>query len=185
MAKKTIMTGRTTVLRAVEPEDLWVMYDIENDSDLWKHGRSNVPYSHYALRRFIEENKCDIYVDGQVRLTVTVCDKGRTIGFVDLQNFSPEHMRAEVGIAIVDSAQGCGYATDALETLVAYVRDVLRLHLLYAIVADDNTRAVKLFLRCGFVRTASLSQWLRRAEGFADASLFTLIVSDDNGGMDR
>ena len=36
-------------LRAIEPEDLDVLYTIENDDKLWTVGSTNVPYSRYSL----------------------------------------------------------------------------------------------------------------------------------------
>ena len=42
-------------LRALEPEDLDWLYRIENDEHVWKWGNSNVPYSRYALKKYIAE----------------------------------------------------------------------------------------------------------------------------------
>ena len=36
-------------LRAIEPEDLDLLYRIENDRELWNVGTTNVPYSRYTL----------------------------------------------------------------------------------------------------------------------------------------
>ena len=36
-------------LRAIEPEDLELLYKIENDVRLWNVGATNVPYSKYTL----------------------------------------------------------------------------------------------------------------------------------------
>jgi diamine N-acetyltransferase len=40
---------KTIKLRAIEPEDLDLLYRIENDADLWAVGATNVPYSRYTL----------------------------------------------------------------------------------------------------------------------------------------
>ena len=75
------------MLRAAEPEDLDLMYLIENDIALWAMGSSNVPYSMYTLRQFIEQTSNDINTDGQVRLVIALSENRNAIGFVDLQNF--------------------------------------------------------------------------------------------------
>ena len=54
-------------LRAMEPEDLELLYHIENNRDLWKVGATNVPYSRYVLRDYIARATGDIYTDRQVR----------------------------------------------------------------------------------------------------------------------
>ena len=40
-------------LRAVEPEDLDLLYKIENDVKLWNVGATNVPYSRYTLHDYV------------------------------------------------------------------------------------------------------------------------------------
>ena len=57
----------TISLRALEPEDLDLLYHIENDDELWGVGVTNVPYSRYLLHDFISSTTGDIYTDKQIR----------------------------------------------------------------------------------------------------------------------
>ena len=57
-------------LRAIEPEDLDLLYRIENDVRLWNVGNTNVPYSRYTLHEYVANATDDIYVDRQVRMMV-------------------------------------------------------------------------------------------------------------------
>ena len=171
-----LLDGELVVLRAVEPEDVDLMYLVENDTSLWQYGNSNVPYSRYALGRFIEQSSGDIYADGQLRLTVRTC-KGVPVGFVDLQNFDHTHSRAEVGIVILPEMQGRGYASEALRLLSRYATAVLRLHLLYAVVSEDNDVACSLFSRSGFRLSCTLPEWLKASNGYANARLYVKILT--------
>ena len=93
------MTNKKCVrLRAIEPEDLKLMYDIENDMSLWNVGSTNVPYSHFLLQEYITRSTGDIYTDKQLRLMIEVGQQ--TIGIIDLIAYDPRHNRAEVGIVI-------------------------------------------------------------------------------------
>ena len=47
-------------LRAIEPEDLDLLYRIENDIKLWNIGATNVPYSRYTLHDYIANASGDI-----------------------------------------------------------------------------------------------------------------------------
>ena len=47
-------------LRAIEPEDLDLLYRIENDTALWNIGTSNVPYSRYLLHDYVANATNDI-----------------------------------------------------------------------------------------------------------------------------
>lgn len=57
-------------LRAIEPEDLDVLYNIENDTEVWNVSTTNVPYSRYILYDYIANTKNDIYADRQVRMMI-------------------------------------------------------------------------------------------------------------------
>ena len=75
-------------LRAIEPEDLDLLYLIENDTRLWNVGTTNVPYSRYTLHDYIATSSDDIYADRQVRLIIGNED-GQTVGMCDLVHFEP------------------------------------------------------------------------------------------------
>ena len=43
-------------LRALEPDDLDLLYDIENDKSLWKYSNTSSPFSKHNLKKFIENS---------------------------------------------------------------------------------------------------------------------------------
>lgn len=161
-------------LRALEPEDLDWLYTIENDSNLWEWGCSNVPYSRFSLKNYIAETCNDIYKDGQLRLAVVSQKDNTVLGCVDLTDFSVRHSRAEVGIFIFPEFQRQGYAIRVLRMLTMYACDFLYIHQLYAVVSERNVPARQLFLKAGFCCTATLQGWLRdKDEGYVAARLYT------------
>ena len=170
-----MLSDEKITLRALEPEDLDWLYRIENDTELWRWGNANVPYSRYVLKRYIAESQSDIYADGQLRLAIVSSDTGQVMGCVDLTAFDARHLRAEVGILLFPEFRGFGYGLRVLDLLGAYCRRHLHLHLLYAVVSAANSPASRLFLRAGYARSAELRDWLRMDDGrYASAFVFTL-----------
>ena len=102
------------VLRAVEPEDLDFLYQIENDVDMWIYSARKEPYSRYAIRRYIESCDQSVFERGQLRFMIAIDKTGATIGTVDLFDFDYNNRRSEVGIFIHPSYRGRGYATEAI-----------------------------------------------------------------------
>ena len=170
-----MLSSHILKLRAVEPEDLDLMYLIENDTELWPCGQASVPFSHYALKQFIAESSNDVFRDRQLRLVIEKAD-GVSVGFVDLQRYDPQHHRAEVGIVVVPEQQRQGLASEALRLLAKYVSDHLGIHQLYAIVPENNTASMALFHKCGYKKTATLQDWLNTPTGWQSAAIFQLIV---------
>ena len=66
----TFLTNDRIYLRAVEPEDIDIMYEMENDPSMWDISNFTVPYSHYVLRQYIENSQCDVFSDKQLRLMI-------------------------------------------------------------------------------------------------------------------
>lgn len=158
-------------LRAVEPEDLDLMYLIENDTELWHCGQTTVPFSHYALKQYIAESANDFFHDRQLRLVIEKAD-GVSAGFVDLLNYDPRHHRAEVGIVVVPEQQRQGLATEALRLLAGYVSRHLGIHQLYALVPEGNNASADLFQKCGYKKTATLQDWLSCPTGWQSVIVF-------------
>lgn len=158
-------------LRAVEPEDLDLMYLVENDTELWPQGQTSVPFSHFALKQYIAESRNDFFHDRQLRLVIETTD-GISCGFVDMQHYDPQHHRAEVGIVVVPERQRQGIASEALRLLAEYASKHLGIHQLYALVPESNKASTALFRRCGYKETATLQDWLRSPNGWQSVIVF-------------
>ena len=158
----------TVHLRAIEPEDLDLLYGIENDIRLWNVGTTNVPYSRYTLHDYIATSSDDIYADRQVRLIVEE-GGGKAVGLADLMRFDPQHRRAEIGLVIMEDYRRQGLATAAVAAMVDYAHRILHLHQLYAIVATGNQAALRLFGKLGFETAGTLKDWLFDGDRYTDA----------------
>ncbi|MCH5310624.1 MAG: GNAT family N-acetyltransferase [Prevotella sp.] len=161
-------------LRAIEPEDLELTYEIENNKELWNVGITNVPYSRFSIRQYIANTQNDIYADKQLRLMIENAE-GTVVGIADLANYDPRHNRAEVGIVIIDKWRRRGIATKALEAVKNYASRIIHLHKLYAIISEDNTIAEKLFNTAGFTQESMLKDWLYDGSEYKDALLMSYI----------
>lgn len=162
-------------LRAMEPEDLDMLYGIENDSEVWDVGENNVPYSRYILHDYIAHAQADIYVDRQVRMVI-VNAEGTAVGVVDVVNFSPTHRRAEVSIIIMKAHRHKGYGQAALLQVMAYAQHTLHLHQLYAVVGEGNGASEALFRKVGFVPQTCLTDWLYDGSQYHSATLMQRIL---------
>ena len=97
MTNSWLKNDRIT-LRSPEPEDLELLYRMENDSTLWSIGCTTLPYSRYTLRRYLEESTQDLYTERQARFIITLGDGSRA-GMIDLADFSPLHSRLQIKLA--------------------------------------------------------------------------------------
>lgn len=165
-----LVNGRIR-LRALEPEDLGLLYRWENDSELWKVGNTLAPFSRYILKEYIAHSTQSIYESHQLRLMIETCSGEEAIGIVDLYDFDPHSNRAACGILVDPRYQGQGFGTDSVRLLMEYAYNFLRLRQLYAYVPVSNEPSRKLFLRCGFAEVGVLKDWIRIPNGYTDVCI--------------
>lgn len=154
-------------LRALEEEDLEVMYGWENDMELWRVSGTVAPFARHILSRLIEEQQYDIYATRQLRLVVEVAtaEGAKAVGAVDLFDFNPQNGRAGVGVFIEREYRRQGLAHDALLAVERYGREVLRLNQLWCSVAEDNAASLALFEGLGYAECGRRREWILTPEG--------------------
>ena len=164
-------------LRALEPEDLDLLYTIENAPELWAVNSNLEPYSRFALKKYIAEQPNDLYQSGTLRLIICKSNTNEAIGIIDLFDFSPIHNRAEVAIALLQSEQNIGYGTAALKQLAQYARKKLHLRMLYAYISEkNNQKSQTAFISAGYHQTATLPSWHFNGEEYENISFFQLFL---------
>ena len=74
--------GRTIRLRAVEPGDVDLMYEWENDCDIWPVSGTTEPFSRHQLERFVERHQdiVGVLCDGQLRLIIETLLSSKPVG---------------------------------------------------------------------------------------------------------
>ena len=173
MAPSPIIT-----LRAVEPEDLALLYVWENDRTVWYVSNTLVPFSRYQLKRYIESDPSDIHAHKQLRMMIDCREADqqiRTVGSIDLFDFDPIHQRAGLGILIASADdRRQGYAYEAILLMIDYCCKVLFLNQLYCNIAASNTASIQLFRKAGFEITGNKKEWLRTETGWEDEFLLQL-----------
>ncbi len=189
------LKGENISLRALEPSDIDLLYQWENDTETWSVSNTQTPFSRFLLEQYIASAHQDIYTTKQLRLMIDLSpalapssstllasslveegsqndlqeEKSRTIGCIDLFDFEPNHLRAGIGILIADkSNRKKGYASEALKILTEYCFHTLNLHQLYCNITIENESSVLLFQKHGFQISGIKKQWIRNGYKFID-----------------
>lgn len=166
-------------LRAIEPEDIELLYAWENDPEIWEVSHTLVPYSKYILALYIKNADKDIYESKQLRLMIDTTE-GKTIGAIDLFDFDPYHSRVGIGLLIYrHEDRSRGYASSALELLISYCFRKLNIHQLYANIETGNKISLRLFEKHGFKICGTKKDWLRTDCGWKDEFLLQLLANGE------
>ncbi len=148
-------------LRPIEPEDLDFIYLMENSPELWECSDSDAPYSRHVLREYLNSLR-PVAQCGELRMVIETNATDTTpqsAGLIELLNISTLNSRAEVGIALHKDFRNRNLGSRALSLIERIAANRLRLHMLYAYVAESNEAAMRFFLQAGYEQTATLPHW--------------------------
>ncbi|MCF8347123.1 MAG: GNAT family N-acetyltransferase [Bacteroidales bacterium] len=172
-----ILHGQQVFLRALEPEDLEMLYKWENDTDIWNVSETLSPISRFILKRYLENAHKDIFATRQLRLVVQLTGTDKAVGTIDLFDFDQFHKRAGVGILIAEKDERRkGYAEEALQILVRYCREILKIHQLYCTISSGNQSSTDLFMKVGFNITGTRKEWIWNGTGYLDEHFLQMIL---------
>ncbi|MDE6134262.1 MAG: GNAT family N-acetyltransferase [Muribaculaceae bacterium] len=158
-------------LRAPEPDDLDLIYILENESLRSESSFATAPASRNQIWHYLESYDADIYSARQLRFIIVDRSSGQTAGTIDICDYEPRDRRAFVGISIAPGLRRRGLGRAALEVLCGYASETIGLHQLAAQVAVDNEASLRLFAGCGFRTCGKLRSWIRRGPHYTDVLL--------------
>lgn len=151
-------------LRALEPEDVNFMLLVENDQQNWKVSETKAPFSRFLIEEYIKTSQ-DVFANKQVRFVIM--HENHRAGFIDLFDIDFTHLRAGVGILVVDQFRGKGIAKEALVLLCDYANE-LNLKQLYCSIREDNDKSIKLFTATGYQQMATKRNWRKVKDRWFD-----------------
>jgi len=163
------------ILRALEPDDLDILYDTENDKSLWKYSNTSSPFSKHSLKKFIENSHLDIIEHKQVRLVLS--DKNNLpFGFIDLFKYDMINKRAGVGVIIFEKYRSKGLGSISLDLIENYVKKYIPIHQLYANISSENIESIKLFEKHNYLKVGNKKDWIFYNNKYFDELLYQKIL---------
>ena len=169
------LKGELVYLRALEPEDLDFIYNLENDESIWQLSSTSTPYSKFLIKDYLANAHKDIYEVKQLRMLIANYNN-EAIGLIDVFDFDIKNQRAGIGILITNvNHRGKGYGNEALQLLINYCFTHLNLHQLYCDIFESNTNSLKLFERQGFKQIGLKKDWNFHSGVFTNTYLYQLI----------
>ena len=102
------------------------------------------------------------------------------LGNIGLDNIDYKNGNAELGIFIGEEENtGKGYGSEAINLLVNYAFNVLRLHSIYLRTYDINERAQKAYRKCGFKECGKIHEALYRDGKYHDIIYMEVIKGNE------
>lgn len=173
-----MMTSKNIKLRAVEPSDIDIIFEWENDPTIWHLSNTLSPFSRFDLEQYVLNASKDIFSTKQARFMIELSESKQTIGSIDLFDFEPMHHRAGIGILINNKERNKGYASEAIDLIMNYSSKTLNLHQLYCNIEENNKISLNLFKKKHFEEIGVKKDWNLRDGNWVNEFILQYIFND-------
>ena len=154
------LKGEHIYLRALEPEDLEFVHEVENNEEIWEISNTQTPYSKFLIKQYLEQSHKDIFEVKQLRLVISSYETNTALGLIDLFDFDFKNKRAGVAILVKDEEnRDRGLGRESLMLLINYSFTHLGLNQLYCNISEENMASIKLFTNQGFKKVGLKKDW--------------------------
>jgi RimJ/RimL family protein N-acetyltransferase len=145
-------------LRAFEREDLDIIVKWVNDEAVTRHLSDALiyPISRADEMKWLESISV---ANPREKVFAIETKEGKLIGSVGLHTISWVDRKAELGILIGEKEYwNRGYGTEAMGEILRIAFEKMNLNRIYLRVFDNNSRAIRVYEKCGFQQEGVLRQ---------------------------
>lgn len=142
-----VLTTKRLVLRSLEAADAEAIFVHRNDDKVNAYLEDFRHSSLEQTQAFIDRVLKEITEGRTILWVITEKGKNRFIGTVCLWNISKDEFKAETGYTLTPEFHGMGYMNEALEKVLEFGFDKMKLKTIEAYTHKDNLASIKLLLR--------------------------------------
>jgi len=144
-----ITTGRLTIRRS-RPEDAPTISAYRSDPDVNRYqGWDRTDVASITAEIAAMEGRSPGDPGGWVQFTVEQRNGGRLVGDVGMSPADEEPGVIKIGYTIAPAFQGRGYATEAVQALIAYAFDTLGADVVRAYASAENAPSIRVAEKVG------------------------------------
>ena len=163
------------LLRRVVIEDVNEIFALRSDQEVMKYiPRPLVKTTEDALAHIA---MIDEKIDSNegINWAITLKDNPKLIGLIGHYRIRPEHFRAEIGYMLLPEYHGKGIISEAIQEVVKYGFDKMKLHSIEAIIDPENFASEKVLQKNGFVKEAHLKENEFFEGRFLDTVIYSIV----------
>ena len=173
-----IMESNRIIIREMQDHDLNVIYDFNSCIDSLRY-IARQPFTDKKAAR----KKLNFFLKSNKNRTAcwwifTLKETGEDIGYGGLFDICTNSNKAEIGYAIIKKYWNKGYMSEALQEIIHFAMNRAKLHKIYGVILDGNTRSAGLLEKNGFKKEGHLKDHSFARGQYFDECIYGLINDD-------
>ena len=163
------------LLRRINDSDVNEVFALRSNPEIMKYiPRTLVKTIDDALEHIAMINSKIENIEG-INWAITCKDSPKLIGIIGHYRIKLEHHRAEIGYMLHPEYNGKGIITEAVQEVVKYGFNEMKLHSIEAIFAPDNQGSAKVLQKCGFIKEAHFKENEFFEGRFLDSVIYSIL----------
>ena len=145
-----ILTTERLTLRQLRSNDEQGIFTLRSDSEINKYLDRQVANNIEDARNFINQVNENINKNNSLYWAITFRDNNILVGTICLFNFSDENDQCEIGYELLTNFQGQGIMREAVEKVIDYVFNTIKVKKIEAFFHRDNQHSINLLEKLSF-----------------------------------
>jgi ribosomal-protein-alanine N-acetyltransferase len=163
------------LLRRITNDDVNEVFELRSNAETMKYiPRPLIKNNQEALGHIaMIEDK--INTNTGINWGITIKNDPKLLGIIGYYRLQPENYRAEIGYMLLPDFHGKGIIPEAVNQLVKYGFEDLKLHSIEAVIDPENIGSEKVLQKCGFTKEAHLKESELWEGKFLDKVIYSLL----------
>ncbi len=168
------LATRRLRLRQITAEDLPDFYALR-ENDAVRTYIQRPPGTYQEVQEILNKSLASFAKNETISWAICFPGQPKLVGLMAFWRIAREHHYAEIGYSLLPEFWRQGIASEALQAVLKYGFEQMRLHRVEADVDPGNTASVRLLEKFGFVREAHFKENYFHDGRFFDSYIFSLL----------
>jgi len=162
-------------LRRVVNDDVNEIFALRSDAETMKYIPRPLAKTKDDALTHIAIIDAKIESNEGINWAITLKNNPKLIGIIGHYQIKPEHFRAEIGYMLLPEYHGKGIISEAINEVVNYGFEIMKLHSIEAIIDPENLASEKVLQKNGFVKEAHLKENGYYEGRFLDTVIYSIL----------
>ncbi|HEY6062771.1 MAG TPA: GNAT family N-acetyltransferase [Chitinophagaceae bacterium] len=153
-----ILTTKRLTLRPLEISDEQEIFTLRSDNEINKYLARQLSNSIDDARNFINKVNENIGNNDSLYWAITFTGNNILLGTICLFGFSDENYKCEIGYELLTHFQKQGIMKEALDKVIEYAFNTIKVKMIEAFIHRDNQKSIKLLDKFSFRNSNKLDE---------------------------
>lgn len=165
------------ILRRITNDDVNEVFELRSNPETMKYIPRPLAKNSEDVLALINEIESKIVTNIGINWGITLKDDPKLLGIIGFYRIQPDNHRAEIGYILSPKVHGKGIIPEAVNRLITYGFNDLKLHSIEAVIDPENQASERVLEKCGFVKEAHLKEHDFYEGRFLDKVIYSLLSS--------